>query len=132
MSKNVYFRIVFFCLKYCTEYFHFIWKELGKTDEILMIYWSENMGWTKFGVRMWNSQLCMLIFRYGFFLGKLFTLRESRRGAWRLGGLEAWRLGGFERRRGLECRYHNQGLPKMTLRSSKVEPRSLLNGPRGV
>ena len=62
---------------------------------------------------------------------KMFTLRESRRGAWRLRGSEAWRLGGLERLRGLECRNHNQGLPETMLRASKMEPRGLQNGTRG-
>ena len=49
--------------------------------------------------------------------------------------MEAWRLGktwkGLEKLRGFEYINHNQGLPKMRLRASKIEPRGLLNGPPG-
>ena len=59
----------------------------------------------------------------------MFTLRESRRGDWRLGGLEIWRLGGLERLRGLECRNHTQGLPKWSPGAPKWSPGASKIGP---
>ena len=56
----------FYCKNQCMEYFQFILKELGKTDNLFIIYGVENRGYTKFGIVVWNLQRFMLIF--GFFI----------------------------------------------------------------